>query len=294
MILALGCVLAAATAAGVLRRPVDGSRRLHDGVGHRLVGRTPSGRAPASDGAGRDAGRMGGNPAPSDRDRSGSSVGQRSATWSGRPSVTRSGRWSAPIVVRVLGPLAGAALAVAGLGLTGLLLGLVAGLLLPGLIARAEPATVGRTRRELLADLPLAVELVAAAMAVGAEPATALGLVGGALSGELGDRFVVTARALRLGAEPLTAWEPALERGGEPLQPLAEAFAAARTDGSALADRLARVGVEARDVAAATVLAAAERAGVRAVAPLGLCFLPAFVAVGIVPVVAASLGHVHW
>lgn len=198
------------------------------------------------------------------------------------------------MLLRVLGPVAGAALAIAGLGLTGLLLGVGAGLLLPSLIARAEPAALGRTRREVLADLLLAVELVAAAMAVGAEPATALGLVGRALPGELGDRFVVTARALRLGADPLTAWEPAVERGGESLQPLAEAFAAARTDGSALAARLARVGVEARDVAASAALAAAERAGVRAVAPLGLCFLPAFVAVGIVPVVAASIGHVHW
>jgi pilus assembly protein TadC len=39
-------------------------------------------------------------------------------------------------------------------------------------------------------------------------------------------------------------------------------------------------------------VAAAERAGVLIAGPLGLCFLPAFVCLGIVPVVAGLAGEV--
>jgi pilus assembly protein TadC len=40
------------------------------------------------------------------------------------------------------------------------------------------------------------------------------------------------------------------------------------------------------------VEAAARRAGVLVVLPLGLCFLPAFVFAGLVPVIVAVLGDV--
>ena len=42
----------------------------------------------------------------------------------------------------------------------------------------------------------------------------------------------------------------------------------------------------------AAVEAAGQRAGVLLVLPLGLCFLPAFVLAGIVPVIVAVLGDV--
>ncbi len=53
---------------------------------------------------------------------------------------------------------------------------------------------------------------------------------------------------------------------------------------------MARLAAEARADRAARGQAAAERAGVLAVAPLGLCFLPAFVLLGVVPVVAGLVG----
>jgi len=54
---------------------------------------------------------------------------------------------------------------------------------------------------------------------------------------------------------------------------------------------IAAAGRRARQVAAQ---AAARRAGVLAVGPLGLCFLPAFVLVGVVPLVAGLVGAVTW
>ena len=70
-----------------------------------------------------------------------------------------------------------------------------------------------------------------------------------------------------------------------------------RASHSALAGRLRASGVDA-DVHPVTVIgpggteAAARRASVAAVLPLGLCFLPAFVLAGVVPLVAGLLAHV--
>ncbi|MGH3521756.1 MAG: type II secretion system F family protein, partial [Mycobacterium sp.] len=60
--------------------------------------------------------------------------------------------------------------------------------------------------------------------------------------------------------------------------------------GAALADAGAELATPCRHVAAHSAGAAAERAGVLIAGPLGLCFLPAFVCLGVVPVVAGLAG----
>jgi tight adherence protein B len=67
------------------------------------------------------------------------------------------------------------------------------------------------------------------------------------------------------------------------------AFERAQTSGAKPATALTRLAARARDEAHAEVIAAARRAGVLAVAPLGLCFLPAFLLLGVVPAVLGSL-----
>jgi pilus assembly protein TadC len=52
------------------------------------------------------------------------------------------------------------------------------------------------------------------------------------------------------------------------------------------------IGVLGRDTGRHTATAAAERAGALIAGPLGLCFLPAFICLGIVPVVAGLAGDV--
>ncbi|MGA3256827.1 MAG: type II secretion system F family protein, partial [Mycobacterium sp.] len=64
------------------------------------------------------------------------------------------------------------------------------------------------------------------------------------------------------------------------------------SSGSALADGVADLADQSRDAAAHAATAAAERAGVLIAGPLGLCFLPAFVCLGIVPVVAGLAADV--
>jgi pilus assembly protein TadC len=58
----------------------------------------------------------------------------------------------------------------------------------------------------------------------------------------------------------------------------------------ALAEAVAALASQCRQDAAHTAAAAAERAAVLIAGPLGLCFLPAFVCLGIVPVVAGLAG----
>ncbi|HEU4425315.1 MAG TPA: type II secretion system F family protein, partial [Pilimelia sp.] len=64
------------------------------------------------------------------------------------------------------------------------------------------------------------------------------------------------------------------------------------TSGGALAGAFTRVADDLRADRAVAAEAAARRAGVLIVLPLGLCFLPAFVLAGLVPVIVAVLGDV--
>ena len=62
--------------------------------------------------------------------------------------------------------------------------------------------------------------------------------------------------------------------------------------GAALAQGVADLADQSRHAAAAAADARAERASVLIAGPLGLCYLPAFVCLGIVPIVAGLAGDV--
>jgi pilus assembly protein TadC len=104
---------------------------------------------------------------------------------------------------------------------------------------------------------------------------------------------------LALGADPATAWSnlPSL-RVGPDLQLDSHADALLRlarrsaSSGTALAEGVAELAAQSRHDAADAAGAAAERASVLIAGPLGLCYLPAFLCLGIVPVVAGLAGDV--
>ncbi|ORW66468.1 hypothetical protein AWC24_15370 [Mycolicibacter senuensis] len=101
---------------------------------------------------------------------------------------------------------------------------------------------------------------------------------------------------LALGAEPGIAWSAPPDGAAGALDPsITAALRLARrsgASGAALATGLGELAAQCRADAAHNATAASERAGVLIAGPLGLCFLPAFVCLGIVPVVAGLAGDV--
>lgn len=91
---------------------------------------------------------------------------------------------------------------------------------------------------------------------------------------------------LRLGADPEVAWQSPDEKSGAGCEALTRLARRSAASGSALAAGVAELAEQERQVVTHNAAAAAERAGVLIAGPLGLCFLPAFVCLGVVPVVA--------
>jgi Flp pilus assembly protein TadB len=180
--------------------------------------------------------------------------------------------------------LAGVASALVIGGVPGLVTGVAVAVGCARVLARAEPGERRRRRARILADLPVAVDLLAACLHGGVPWPDAVEAVAGAVGGPLGAELRAVAGQVRLGADPAVAW---LALAREPaLAPLARTAARAAGSGAALAPTLARLARDQRRSAHAAAAARARAAGVRAVAPLGLCFLPAFVLLGIVPAIA--------
>ncbi|MYR08053.1 type II secretion system protein F [Gordonia sp. SID5947] len=112
------------------------------------------------------------------------------------------------------------------------------------------------------------------------------------------------AELLGLGADPEHAWRRFDGSGaggrkpkdknsdGDRFEALATLARRSARSGSSLSGGLAELADSTRREAHDDALAAAERAGVAISGPLGLCFLPAFVCLGIVPVVVGLAGSV--
>jgi len=158
------------------------------------------------------------------------------------------------------------------------------------LLRRVEPAAVRRTRSQAAAALPLAADLVAAALRAGLPVQRAVAVVAPVVPPALAGVLAQVADRLGLGLAAELAWAPlGTVPGGERL---VAAVVRSADSGAALAGALTRLAEDARQSRQVAVQAVAERAGVLFVLPLGLCFLPAFILAGVVPVVAAVLAGV--
>jgi Flp pilus assembly protein TadB len=138
---------------------------------------------------------------------------------------------------------------------------------------RAVPLTVDLLACVLRAGLPLDAAMAAVAPTADLRTSTELRHVAG---------------LLRLGAEPVAAWhglirDPVL--GG-----VAQTARRSAESGIRLAGGLERLARELRAQARTAAHARAQRTAIWAMVPLGLCFLPAFVCLGVVPVVIGLLG----
>lgn len=175
-------------------------------------------------------------------------------------------------------------------GLTGIVLGLgvAAGLWRwrrrrPSTAPGESPGARTADARVAARQLPLAADLLAACIAAGAGPVSAARAVGEALGGPVGDGLARAAAEARLGGPPGEAWRRLAEVPGAGR--LAQLLRRADESGLPAAAPVARLAAEARVEWSRTATARARRAAVTVTAPVGLCFLPAFIALGVLPVV---------
>ncbi|MFJ9946630.1 type II secretion system F family protein [Kitasatospora sp. NPDC091207] len=136
----------------------------------------------------------------------------------------------------------------------------------------------------LVRQLPFTAELLAACLGSAASPASAVTAVGRSVGAPMGPRLVTIAAELALGAPPEVCWS----RLGEEhpaLAPLARCLVRTSLSGAPAAGPLIGLAQARRSAAARAAHARVRRCGVLATAPLGLCFLPAFVLISVVPVV---------
>jgi Flp pilus assembly protein TadB len=142
--------------------------------------------------------------------------------------------------------------------------------------------------RAAAGQLPLTANLLAACLAAGSSPGRAAEAVGQSVGGPLGERLVRAASELRLGGEPSAVW------GRFDVLPGGVTFARcmerAATAGVPAAEPVARFAKELRARRIRAASTRARRVAVLVTAPLGLCFLPAFLVVGVAPVL---LGLAH-
>ncbi|MFD7933048.1 type II secretion system F family protein [Streptomyces sp. NPDC059755] len=177
-------------------------------------------------------------------------------------------------------------------GVAGLVLGLIGAVVL-GRWRRRQQATgvVSEVDVQLAArQLPLAADLLAACIAAGAGPVIAAQAVGEALGGPVGEALARGAAEVRLGGEPAVAWRRLASIPGAAA--LARLLERADVSGLPAAGPVARLAADTRADWARAATARARRAAVMVTVPVGLCFLPAFIAVGVLPIVIGLAGGV--
>jgi Flp pilus assembly protein TadB len=198
------------------------------------------------------------------------------------PHTARAGTVSRVGRSRVVAGGVGAAVALVIGWPLGLPLGAGTGVVVARVLARLEPATVRRLREQRLAALPDALNLLAAALTAGLPVSAAVTAVAGVVGGPLAVELARVGDLYALGAGPAAAWA---DVAADPvLGPAARAAARSADSGSALAGAFQRLAADTRADGQVRAESAARRAGVLAMAPLGLCFLPAFVCLGVAPI----------
>jgi hypothetical protein len=184
-------------------------------------------------------------------------------------------------------------------------------------LSRRRAQAALRDKARLSAQIPPLADLFAAGLAAGLQPAQAAVTVaqafgdgrrtGGGRTGAgppsepdrskltgidlLACRFHDAATAVLAGADPQAAWGAlALD---EATAPLAAAVIRADRTGAPAAATVGRAARELREAAADALAAEVRAVGVRATAPLTLCFLPAFVFLGVLPTALSLLSRLH-
>lgn len=173
-------------------------------------------------------------------------------------------------------------------GLPGIVLAVACVVGVPRFARRLEPRATRERRARLTAQAPLVADLLAATMAAGSPMRPALAAVSHAVGDPSLEAVRPVVAALDLGADNRTAWLPLVQDAS--LGAIAAAMVRSADSGAPLSTVLTRIADDLRREHQVSVQVAARAAGVKAVLPLAACFLPAFLLLGVVPVVASLAG----
>ncbi|GAB2527284.1 type II secretion system F family protein [Nocardia heshunensis] len=166
-----------------------------------------------------------------------------------------------------------------------------------GIPAPAAPPPISRPGPDPLGDVS-ALDLLAACLRSGLPAAAAVGAVAAESPEPLASALRRASDLLALGADPASAWEQAAAGQADAghtddvVTALARMARRSARSGTGLATAVAELAQRRRSELEDAAAARAERAGVLIGGPLGLCFLPAFLCLGIVPVVIGLAGRV--
>ncbi|MFE3189252.1 type II secretion system F family protein [Nocardia sp. NPDC059240] len=163
-----------------------------------------------------------------------------------------------------------------------------------GVPVPAAPLPVSRPGPDPLGEVS-ALDLLASCLRAGLPAATAVGAVGLESPEPLASTLRRASDLLALGADPAAVWDQPSGHAGhteDVATALARLARRSARSGSGLATAVAELAQRRRAELEDAAAARAERAGVLIGGPLGLCFLPAFLCLGIVPVVIGLAGRV--
>ena len=155
------------------------------------------------------------------------------------------------------------------------------------ILGRTEPTAVRRAREAAERDLPGLVHLLAAALDSGCATGEALRLVCEAYPGPAAELVSSVPPRLALGIDVEAAWRPVLDHAH--LAVLGRTMVRAHHSGASVATAVAALADELGRRSRLRVEERARAVGVKAAVPLGLCLLPSFVLLGIVPVAVALM-----
>ena len=177
-------------------------------------------------------------------------------------------------------------------GVAGLVVAVLAAPLAWRTLTKARgPAAIRREER-LRADYPLLVELLSSTLSAGADVETALRLVTAAVGDPWATHLAPSLNALRVGQPPGSVWAD-LERDPHACD-LGRVLSRSQATGVPVSEAMRRLAKDLREDAELAAHAYARTIEVRAAVPLGVCFLPAFVLLGVVPMVSGVLSELAW
>ena len=167
-------------------------------------------------------------------------------------------------------------------GIPGILAGGLAGVGVHRWLSSIPSSETVRRRRGRRAELPVVVELLAACLASGATVSRSLDAVVHVTRSDLREELHRVAAALSVGGSADEAWRLVTAPECAPLVAVMQRSAVTGAPASQLLSLLA---ADLRAQSRAASMTDAHQLGVRSAGPLGLCFLPAFVLIGVVPLV---------